>query len=812
MKKSAFLIVFVLLFAVCIPSALAGDINFINNWNMISRNTQDDAVLPMGVLPMPSNVNMGTSPHYDSGSYHMEMFCDEGYAFTGWYDKIDNQAYYVEYAYDGYNINYPPDELYMQCEKTETVSTWDELKTLIESNRSHGSKIYVQLPASLSATSKIEVKDGSTVILLGNSSGTTITNNLADDAIFSVSNQGRLVLEGWCGLNADGNFVSAPLVFEGNSSSITSSSTNGMLCVSDWGNLVMSLTKVQNFKSTVSSPLYLDANGYAVLLSSTFEKNSGNNGGAVQLAGWNSGLKVGLTTFSENSADYGGALYINNSNSAEVTISSAEFTGNAALTGGGAIYVGNNSSTFLNFYGGIYFANNQAYTEGGAVNLFEGNIEFPSEYEYFEDSWLYFSDNTASSAGDDLYKSENVHLSSVPRYTYQGSQLNWKKDSSDSRATESSDEFDYGNYYSNELGLKAFPNRAAADVVNNAEIKFTNNIAETGGGGAILTGAYYNVYSLSNLVEWTATPMPTDTPTPTDTPLPATATPTPTETPLPTDTPMATDTPLPPTDTPTATDTPVTPTDTPLPTDTPTATNTPVTPTDTPTATDTPVTPTDTPMPTDTPVTPTDTPTATNTPVTPTDTPTATMTLTPSNTPTITNTPTATPFVLFPLPRELPGTGFSALHAESLPEKPASVNYRPTGKTLQIPSLDVQIEVLEIPYTDGDYPVTWLGDAVGSLEGYERMFAAHNHLNTIEAGPFALISLLEDGTRIFLTDGTGAMTVYEVYANEKLDPAAFAEVAEETERADGIALITCEDESVTGEYASRRVVFAKPVL
>ncbi len=759
---------------------------------------------------MPSNVNMGTSYHYGSDSRHMEMFCDEGYAFTGWYDKIDDQAYYVEYAYDGYNINYPPIVLYMQCEKTETVSTWDDLKTLIESNRSGGSKIYVQLPASLSATSKIEVKDNSTVILLGNSSGTTITNNLADDAIFSVSNQGRLVLEGWCGLNADGNFVSAPLVFEGNSSSITSSSTNGMLCVSDWGNLVMSLTKVQNFKSTVSSPLYLDANGYAVLLSSTFEKNSGNNGGAVQLTGWNSGLKIGLTTFSENSADYGGALYINNGNSAEVTISSAEFTGNTASTGGGAIYVGNNSSTSLNFYGGIYFAENQASTEGGAVNLFEGNIEFPSEY--FEDSWLYFSDNTASSAGDDLYKSENVHLSGVPRYTYRGSQLNWKKDSSGSRATESSDEFDYADYYSNELGLKAFPDLAAADVVNNAEIKFTNNTAETGGGGAILTGAYYNVYSLSNLVEWTATPMPTDTPTPTDTPLPATATPTPTETPLPTDTPTATNTPVTPTDTPTATntpvptDTPVTPTDTPLP-----PTDTPLPPTDTPTATDTPVTPTDTPtatntpVPTDTPVTPTDTPL-------PTDTPTATMTLTPSNTPTITNTPTATPFVLFPLPRELPGTGFSALHAESLPEKPASVNYRPTGKTLQIPSLDVQIEVLEIPYMDGDYPVTWLGDAIGSLEGYERMFAAHNHLNTIEAGPFALISLLEDGTRIFLTDGTGALTVYEVYANEKLDPAAFAEVAEETERADGIALITCEDESVTGEYASRRVVFAKPVL
>lgn len=44
------------------------------------------------------------------------------------------------------------------------------------------------------------------------------------------------------------------------------------------------------------------------------------------------------------------------------------------------------------------------------------------------------------------------------------------------------------------------------------------------------------------------------------------------------------------------------------------------------------------------------------------------------------------------------------------------------------------------------------------------------------------------------------------------DSTAFAAVAEETERADGIALITCEDERTTGGYASRRVVFAKPVL
>ncbi len=163
------------------------------------------------------------------------------------------------------------------------------------------------------------------------------------------------------------------------------------------------------------------------------------------------------------------------------------------------------------------------------------------------------------------------------------------------------------------------------------------------------------------------------------------------------------------------------------------------------------------------------------------------------------------------MPGKLPETGFSAIRAETLPEKPASVNYRPTGKTLQIPSLDIQIDVLEIPYTDGEYPVTWLGGAVGSLEGYDRLYAAHNHLNTTEAGPFALISLLENGTRVFVTDRDGSPEIYEVYANVKLAPTAFAAAANEAARADSIALITCEDERIEGGYAARRVVFARRV-
>ena len=723
MKKSAVLLVLLFVLAVCAQSACAGIINFENDRGAYTHDTHNDPVLEMGMLPLPSSVQH--LPLYPDGSPYLPLTCDAGYAFIGW-AVVQPDDYEFSRFYrpgDTFEIHYPPSALRMLCVETQTVSTWEELEMLIENNGtpSYGSSIAVQLPASLTATSKIDIQYNSSVILLGAADGTTITNNLADDAIFSVGDYGSLVFEGYYQYDDDGNSVSSPIVIEGNSANITSSSTSGLLYVSDYGRIVMNLTTVQNFSSTECSPLYVGEDGTAVLLSSEFANNSvastddsDDVGGAVRVVGSGSNLYVGLTTFRGNKADYGGALYV--ADGSEVNIASAEFSGNSAENYGGAIFLGGgvyDLGTF-NIYGSSYFAENKASAYGGAIQWVADNaIEFPEDD--FDQTWLYFSDNTADKAGADWFNPPNSFVNSTfPQYTRHGMSLNWKTDFESERATESTTSYydSSADYYSTGLALKSFSDAAAADVLNDADIKFTNNSATNGSGGAIAAGMYngtdvvtryeghthYRNVRSADFAEWTPTPLPTDTPTPTDTP------------------------------------------------------------------------------------------------VTPTD------------------TPTATPFVLFPLPRELPGTGFSAVHAESLPEKPAAVNYRPTGMTLQIPSLDVQVEVLEIPYTDGEYPVTWLGASAGSLEGYEHMFAAHNHLNTTEAGPFARISLLEDGTRIFLTDGAGELTVYEVYANLRLEPTEFAAVAEETERSAAIALITCEDERATGGYASRRVVFAKPVL
>ena len=118
---------------------------------------------------------------------------------------------------------------------------------------------------------------------------------------------------------------------------------------------------------------------------------------------------------------------------------------------------------------------------------------------------------------------------------------------------------------------------------------------------------------------------------------------------------------------------------------------------------------------------------------------------------------------------------------------------------------------------DGEYPVTWLGDAVGLLEdtalpGNGRsVLIGHNHLNTMEAGPFAFLEWLEEGTRIFVHDPKNRVTIYVVYANEKVSETDIEEVeAIAAAFENSITMITCEDERTDGGYASRRIVAARP--
>ena len=165
----------------------------------------------------------------------------------------------------------------------------------------------------------------------------------------------------------------------------------------------------------------------------------------------------------------------------------------------------------------------------------------------------------------------------------------------------------------------------------------------------------------------------------------------------------------------------------------------------------------------------------------------------------------------------LPRTGFSALRPEVLSGMPEDLKYEPLQMLLEIPSLDVTAEIVEVPIRKGEYAVTWLGDKAGLLEGSAKpgegtvYLAAHNHLNSTKSGPFALLRFMKEGDRIFIRENND-LQIYEVYANEKTAADGFG-AADRIAGAfdDAVILITCEDEMSTGGYANRRIVAAKTV-
>ena len=167
---------------------------------------------------------------------------------------------------------------------------------------------------------------------------------------------------------------------------------------------------------------------------------------------------------------------------------------------------------------------------------------------------------------------------------------------------------------------------------------------------------------------------------------------------------------------------------------------------------------------------------------------------------------------------QLPATGFSSLFTGTLPEQPKALNYEPLHLRLQIPTLDLETELVAVPLADNTWQVEWLGSRAGLLEGSAlpgdgcSVIAAHNTLNSEEYGPFALLSTMAANDLITVNSGDGTMRLFRVYANELIgadDAKKLAETAEQ--EADSLVLITCENESVSGSYLSRRVIFAKPL-
>ncbi len=173
---------------------------------------------------------------------------------------------------------------------------------------------------------------------------------------------------------------------------------------------------------------------------------------------------------------------------------------------------------------------------------------------------------------------------------------------------------------------------------------------------------------------------------------------------------------------------------------------------------------------------------------------------------------------LFGSANTLPATGFPTRVRVPLSVKPENINYESLSMRIQIPTINVDVELTGVPEVDGTWAVEWLADRAGLLSGSAlpgdgyAMIAAHNHLNTMEVGPFALLFSLEENDRIFVNTADDGLQVYSVYANELLEPDDMQKMASIAQsEANSIILVTCENEMVEGGYQNRRAVFAKPL-
>ena len=167
--------------------------------------------------------------------------------------------------------------------------------------------------------------------------------------------------------------------------------------------------------------------------------------------------------------------------------------------------------------------------------------------------------------------------------------------------------------------------------------------------------------------------------------------------------------------------------------------------------------------------------------------------------------------------QQLPATGFPTRFRMPLSVRPDGLKYEDLGMRLQIPALEVSVDLVGVPRIGRDWAIEWLGADAGILSGTSEpgrgytMIAGHNHLNESEMGPFRNIGSLKQYDTIYITLENGMNLPFSVYANELLRPDDYEAIAKiALEDPNSLVLVTCENESKDGGYLNRRVVFAKP--
>jgi LPXTG-site transpeptidase (sortase) family protein len=164
-------------------------------------------------------------------------------------------------------------------------------------------------------------------------------------------------------------------------------------------------------------------------------------------------------------------------------------------------------------------------------------------------------------------------------------------------------------------------------------------------------------------------------------------------------------------------------------------------------------------------------------------------------------------------PTILPGTGFAQDRVTVIPSQ--TTYYADLGDLwLEIPRLGLQLPIIGVPQTNGEWDVSWLGNKVGWLNGTAFPTRAGNSVMTGhvydaygQSGPFVHINWLWYGDKIII-HAWGVQYVYDVRQLTQVAPEAISSVIKH-EQLPWVTLVTCRGyDEATNSYKYRVVVRA----
>ncbi len=163
--------------------------------------------------------------------------------------------------------------------------------------------------------------------------------------------------------------------------------------------------------------------------------------------------------------------------------------------------------------------------------------------------------------------------------------------------------------------------------------------------------------------------------------------------------------------------------------------------------------------------------------------------------------------------KRLPSTGFAPNVVTNTSHLMPETYFQTGGVSIEIPTLNMDIPVVGVPYRNGEWNLSWLGNQAGWLEGSafpswngNSVLTGHVYLSSGRPGPFVNLYQLKYGDEIIVR-AYGRKYVFAVQTNTVVEPNDAS--AMKHEEKSWLTLVTCRDyDEKTGTYRKRLIVRA----